>query len=157
QAQDDWFTNALKSKSPGDTFADPTVSGNGRLTSAQERAVGLDYISAFMQTYLGGTSAYLPLLKGDALPPASTDIAPGRPADVHTTYLAPDVPGSRFDVNRFDGSTTPGVTVSTSPTGIKVIPHLPDPAIITASDAQEPDYQNLAPNGNKILSRLQIQ
>jgi hypothetical protein len=151
KAADDWLSPSpdLQGRQ-GDPFADPTVAGNGRLTSAQQRAVGLDYVSAFMQTYLGGTSAYLPLLKGDALPPASTDIAPGMPADVHTTYLAPDVPGSRFDVNRFDGTTTPGVTVTTSATGLTTNQVALGTSIIaTKPGDHEPDYNN--------LSRLQIQ
>jgi hypothetical protein len=148
---DDWLSTIPAHQGrQGDPFADPTVAGNGRLTSAQERAVGLAYVSAFMQTYLGGTSAYLPLLKGDALPPASTDIAPGMPADVHTTYLAPDVTGSRFDVNRFDGTTTPGVTVTTSDTGLTINQVALGTSIIATNPTEhEPDHNH--------LSRLQIQ
>lgn len=71
-----------------------------RLTQAQERAVGLDYMAAFFRTYVGNatvpvTPAFLPMLRGDVPPPASalTD-------QVYVGYEAPDAPAFRRDVNR---------------------------------------------------------
>jgi hypothetical protein len=66
-----------------------------RLTQAQERGVGLDYMAAFFRAYLGNEAQFLPLLRGDVLPPASalTD-------QVFVSYEGPDTSTFRRDVNR---------------------------------------------------------
>jgi hypothetical protein len=45
--------------------------GNKRLTEAQQRATGVAYMSAFFRAYVGGESQFIPILTGDAPPPAS--------------------------------------------------------------------------------------
>jgi hypothetical protein len=89
-----------------DWLGAPTEPGIGRLTAAQQQAVGNAYITAFFRTYLGGETAFVPMLDGAALPPKSTDVATGQPADIHTTYLAPDTPSTRLDVDRMDKNTS---------------------------------------------------
>ncbi|HEX8686418.1 MAG TPA: hypothetical protein VF654_07945, partial [Pyrinomonadaceae bacterium] len=66
-ASDDWgFTSG------GSADAQcGTGTGNHRLTSAQQRGVGLAYIAAFMRAYVGGESAFVPYLTGEAAPPPS--------------------------------------------------------------------------------------
>ena len=44
---------------------------NQRLTEAQQRGTGLAYMTAFFRVYVGGESQFIPLLTGDAPPPAS--------------------------------------------------------------------------------------
>ena len=77
-----------------------TGAGNQRLTSAQQRGVGLAYIAGFFRTYVGGESQFLPMLTGEAPPPpsASTD-------DIFVSYQAPDDPNLRRDINRLLTST----------------------------------------------------
>lgn len=101
-AIDDWSALAKRANDP---FAG-TVPGNKRLTATQQQAVGATYVTAFFRRYLGNETAFDPLLKGDALPPVSTDVGLGVPADIHTTYFAPDLPTTRLDVNRLDRNTT---------------------------------------------------
>jgi hypothetical protein len=95
-ASDDWgFTSGGS--------ADPqcgTVSGNHRLTAAQQRGVGLAYISAVMRAYVGGESQFLPYLTGAAAPPPSAQTT-----ELHVSYHAPDTASKRRDVNRLLTST----------------------------------------------------
>jgi hypothetical protein len=71
------------------------VSGNKRLTDAQQRGTGLAYITAFFRTFLERESQFLPILTGDAPPPPSamTD-------DIFVSFHAPDDPRFRRDINR---------------------------------------------------------
>src|SRR5262249_14663762 len=46
-----------------------TVSGNQRLTEAQERGTGLAYLAAFFRAYVGGETQFIPIMPGDAPPP----------------------------------------------------------------------------------------
>jgi len=69
--------------------------GNQRLTEAQQRGTGLAYMSAFFRAYVGGESQFIPLLTGDAPPPASAQTN-----NLFVSYHAPDIPGIRLDVNR---------------------------------------------------------
>lgn len=71
------------------------VPGNHRLTEAQQRGVGLAYLSAFFRAYVGGESQFLPILTGDAPPPPSA-----KTKDLFVSYHAPDNPALRLDVNR---------------------------------------------------------
>jgi hypothetical protein len=77
-----------------------TVAGNKRLTAAQQQGVGLAYISAFMRVYVGAESQFLPLLTGEAPPPASAQTT-----NLHVSYHAPDSAATRRDVNRLLTST----------------------------------------------------
>jgi hypothetical protein len=77
-----------------------TVAGNHRLTSAQQRGVGLAYIAATMRAYVGGESAFLPYLTGEAAPPPSAQTS-----EIHVSYHAPDTAATRRDVNRLLTST----------------------------------------------------
>lgn len=72
-----------------------TGAGNKRLTSAQQRGTGLAYLSAFMRAYVGGETQFLPLLTGEAPPPASAQTT-----NLHVSYHAPDTATARRDVNR---------------------------------------------------------
>ncbi|HLM55317.1 MAG TPA: hypothetical protein VK422_04265 [Pyrinomonadaceae bacterium] len=72
-----------------------TVAGNKRLTAAQQRGVGLAYISAVMRAYVGGETQFLPHLTGQSAPPPSAQTT-----DLHVSYHAPDAASKRRDVNR---------------------------------------------------------
>jgi hypothetical protein len=64
-----------------------------RLTEAQQRGTGLAYMSAFFRAYVGGESQFLPILTGDAPPPAS--------AQTNNLFVSYHAPASlRLDVNR---------------------------------------------------------
>jgi hypothetical protein len=75
-------------------------AGSERLTAAQQHGTGLAYASGFLRAYLGGESAFLPMLRGDEPPPPSamTDA-------VHVSYHAPDDPVVRQDLNRLLNAT----------------------------------------------------
>jgi hypothetical protein len=77
-----------------------TGAGNHRLTPAQERGVGLAYISAVMRVYVGGESQFVPYLTGEAAPPPSAQTS-----EIHVSYHAPDTAATRRDVNRLLTST----------------------------------------------------
>jgi hypothetical protein len=94
---DDW--TAYTSGGSGDAQCG-TVSGNHRLTSAQQRGVGLAYISATMRAYVGGETQFLPYLTGAAAPPPSAQTS-----EIHVSYHAPDTAATRRDVNRLLTST----------------------------------------------------
>ena len=72
-----------------------SVRGNQRLTEAQQRGTGLAYLTAFFRAYVGGESQFIPLLTGDAPPPASATTD-----KLFVSYHAPDTPALRLDVNR---------------------------------------------------------
>ena len=77
-----------------------TGAGNGRLTSAEQRAVGTAYMAGFFRYTLGGETALEPLFTGVAPPPASVG-----DADLAVGYHAPDAADRRLDVNRWVDST----------------------------------------------------
>src|SRR6185369_8421673 len=66
-----------------------------RLTEAQQRGTGLAYMSAFFRAYVGGETQFIPILTGDAPPPASAQTT-----NLFVSYHAPDNPELRLDVNR---------------------------------------------------------
>ena len=72
-----------------------TVKGNQRLTEAQQRGTGLAYMTAFFRAYVGGETQFLPILTGDAPPPASAQTS-----NIFVSYHAPDNPELRLDLNR---------------------------------------------------------
>ena len=89
-AADDWLSFVQSG------HADPhcgSVKGNKRLTEAQQRGTGLAYMSAFFRAYVGGEQQFIPILTGDAPPPASA-----LTNDLFVSYHAPA--GLRRDVNR---------------------------------------------------------
>ena len=94
---DDW--TAFTTGGSGDAQCG-TGAGNHRLTAAQERGVGLAYISAVMRAYVGGESQFLPYLTGEAPPPPSAQTT-----EIHVSYHAPDTATTRRDVNRLLTST----------------------------------------------------
>jgi hypothetical protein len=70
-----------------------------RLTQAQERAVGLDYMAGFLRTFVGNATVpvatgFLPMLRGDVPPPASA-----LTSQVFIGYEGPNTPAFRRDVN----------------------------------------------------------
>lgn len=95
------WTPGMFAAGAGDDWAsttDPqcgTVSGNKRLTSAQQRGTGLAYVSAFMRVYVGRETAFLPILTGQAPPPASAQTT-----NLYVSYHAPDTASTRRDINR---------------------------------------------------------
>jgi hypothetical protein len=93
-----------------------TVSGNKRLTAAQQRGTGLAYISAAMRAYVGGETQFLPYLTGAAAPPPSAQTT-----NLHVSYHAPDTSATRRDVNRLLASanlTTNTLGGATAQTGL---------------------------------------
>jgi hypothetical protein len=92
----------------GGTSDDGNSGPPSRLTEAQQQGTGLAYMSAFFRTYLGGETQFLPILTGDAPPPASATVAPDR---IHIGYLPADDPLDRRDVNRL--LTTANLTTNT--------------------------------------------
>ena len=67
-----------------------------RLTETQQRGTGLAYMTAFFRAYVGGETQFIPILTGDAPPPASAQTS-----SIFVSYHAPDNPELRLDVNRF--------------------------------------------------------
>ena len=80
--------------------------GNQRLTEAQQRGTGLAYMTAFFRAYVGGETQFMPILTGDAPPPASAQTN-----NLFVSYHAPDNPELRLDVNRLLNDTN--LTVNT--------------------------------------------
>jgi hypothetical protein len=70
----------------------------GRLTEQEQRRVGIAYVVSFFRRYVGDKALPGRVWTGEVTPP----IAPARTA---VSYLAPDTPATRLDVDRFD---TPG-------------------------------------------------
>lgn len=66
-----------------------------RLSEADQQQSFVAYANAFLRTHLGGETEYLPLLRGEAEPPAGAAAAA-----VRTTYMPPDLAGERLVVNR---------------------------------------------------------
>jgi hypothetical protein len=71
-----------------------------RLTEAQQRGTGLAYMTAFFRAYVGGETQFIPILTGDAPPPASAQTT-----NLFVSYHAPDNPALRLDVNRLLNNT----------------------------------------------------
>jgi hypothetical protein len=86
------------------------TSCTDRLTQVEERRVGAAYIVGFFRRYVGGETVFDPMWTGADAPDS---IAPARTL---VSYLAPDTPGRRMDVDRFAdpsslGTTDPGGAV----------------------------------------------
>jgi hypothetical protein len=89
--------------SPDGGFPGGTDDGNPgpptRLLPALQRSAGVTYMSAFFRTYLGPTQQFLSVLDGDLPPPPSAVVSADR---IHTSYLPPDNPAQRRDINRLN-------------------------------------------------------
>lgn len=90
---DDWLNG--ESGHTTDGYCSASVSGNGRLSEAQERGTGNAYLSAFFRRYVGSETTYDSIVVGDASPPPSA-----QGGNVISSYHAPDNPAVRRDVNR---------------------------------------------------------
>jgi hypothetical protein len=89
------FFNRVWSPSGGypGSFDDGRYSGcSGRLTARQERHVGAAFIVGFFRRYLGDETAIDPMWTGAA--------APQGVAPTLVSYLAPDAPDQRLDIDR---------------------------------------------------------
>lgn len=92
---DDWLR-----QDPDNIDPHCASTASSRLTAAQQRNVGSAYMAAFFRRYIGGETAFDPLLKGDVAPPPSA-----QGAVVRVGYHAPDQGWQRRDVNRLLGTT----------------------------------------------------
>ncbi len=91
------FFNTVWSPSGGfpGAFDDGSRACPGRLTEIQQRRVGRTYVIGFFRRYVGGTTSLDPMWTGEATP---ASIAP---AQTLVSYLAPDTPATRLDLDRF--------------------------------------------------------
>ena len=141
--------------------ADPQCGkgkGNKRLTEAQQRGTGLAYMAAFFRTYVGGETQFLPILTGDAPPPASAQTN-----NLFVSYHAPDNPELRLDVNRLLSNSSLTVNrVGGAVTQIGLTPYElcggddPQPAICLPDqpNARQPHTTPSARSGARGLSQL---
>jgi acetyl esterase/lipase len=95
------FFNTVWSPSSGipGAFNDAYRCPGGQLTEIQQRRVGIAYVASFFRRYVGGAANQGPIWTGEVTPPMIA------PATTAVTYLAPDTPATRLDVDRF---TDPG-------------------------------------------------
>jgi hypothetical protein len=98
-----------------------------RLTEAQQRGTGLAYISAFFRAYVGGETQFIPLLTGDAPPPASA-----LNNNLFVSYHAPA--NRRLDVNRLLNDTN----LTTNTLGGAAIQTALSPYELCGGDAPQP-------------------
>ena len=88
------------------------TSCDDQLTQLEQRRVGVRYVVSFFRRYVGGEASLDPMWTGAATPSSI------EPARTLVSYLAPDTPEMRRDVDRF---TDPG-DLSTGETGGSVSP-----------------------------------
>ncbi|HYV84224.1 MAG TPA: hypothetical protein VE931_11945 [Pyrinomonadaceae bacterium] len=152
-AIDDWKTFVHGGNSDSQCGSS---KGNQRLTEAQQRGVGLAYMSAFFRAYVGGETQFLPLLTGDAPPPPSAQTS-----NLFVSYHAPA--NRRLDVNRLldDTSLTTnnlgGAAIQTalSPYDLCGGPApQPQRCIAEANNAQQPHTTPSARSPLRGLSQL---
>ena len=127
-----------------------------RLTEAQQRGTGLAYMSAFFRAYVGGESQFIPLLTGDAPPPASAQTS-----NLFVSYHAPA--GLRLDVNRLLNDTNLTTnTLGAAATQTALTPYelcggdapQPQRCIPEANNAQQPHTTPSARSPLRGLSQL---
>jgi Cellulose binding domain len=107
----DDFTAGFSPFPSSDPFCGPAVPGNGRLTSAQQRAVGLAYVAAFFRFHIGGETDFGPLLRGDMPPPATVD---------PRVFIGFQPPSSRRrDLNRLNDASELLLTTLTGTGGVQ--------------------------------------
>jgi len=134
--------------------------GNGkdsqRLTEAQQRGTGVAYLSAFFRAYVGGESQFLPILTGDAPPPAS--------ATTNNLFVSYHAPSSlRLDVNRLLNDTNLTLnTLGDAVTQLGLTPYdlcggeAPQPAVCLPGqpNARQPHTTPSARSAARGLSQL---
>ena len=111
------FFNTVWSPSGGvpGAFDDGSRRCPGRLTEIQQRRVGRAYVVGFFRRYVGGTTSLDPMWTGEATPAAIA------PAQTRVSYLAPDTPATRLDLDRFTdagGLTRDATGGRVTPTGL---------------------------------------
>ncbi len=107
------FFNTVWSPSSGIPGSfDDAYGCPGQLTETQQRRVGIAYVVSFFRRYVAESAETSGIWTGEVTP---TSIDPARTA---VTYLAPDTPADRLDVDRF---TDPG-DLSTNQMGGAVSP-----------------------------------
>jgi len=152
-ALDDWVTFVHGGNSDSQCGSS---KGNQRLTEAQQRGVGLAYMSAFFRAYVGGETQFLPLLTGDAPPPASAQTS-----NLFVSYHAPA--NRRLDVNRLlddTNLTTNNLGGAAIPTALSPYDLCGGPApqpqrcIASANNAQQPHTTPSARSPLRGLSQL---
>lgn len=135
-----------------------TGRGSQRLTEAQQRGTGLAYMTAFFRAYVGGETQFLPILTGDAPPPASAQTN-----NLFVSYHAPDNPELRLDVNRLLSNSSLTVNrVGGAVTQIGLTPYElcggndPQPAVCLPDqpNARQPHTTPSARSGARGLSQL---
>jgi hypothetical protein len=133
-----------------------TGLGNGRLTAAQQRAVGLAYLATFFRTQVGGESGFFGYIDGSA----------GKPPTVSTLNLHASYQGNnsqRRDINRLLTAadlTTNFLGGATSQTGLS--PHdlcggaLPQPlhCLTAQSTSRQPHTTPSARSSMRGMSSL---
>jgi len=123
-AVDDWVTFVHGGNSDSHCGSSKT---NQRLTEAQQRGVGLAYMTAFFRAYVGGETQFLPLLTGEAPPPASAQTS-----NLFVSYHAPA--NRRLDVNRVLNDTN----LTTNTLGGAAIQTALSPYDLCGGDAPQP-------------------
>jgi len=129
---------------------------NQRLTEEQQRGTGLAYMAAFFRAYVGGESQFIPLLTGDAPPPASAQTN-----NLFVSYHAPAT--QRLDVNRLLNETNLTLnTLSGAVTQLGLTPYdlcggeAPQPAVCLPGqpNARQPHTTPSARSAARGLSQL---
>src|SRR5215204_1382055 len=152
-AANDWLAFVPGGHSDSQCGSGP---GNQRLTEAQQRGTGLAYMTAFFRAYVGGESQFIPLLTGDAPPPAS--------AQTNNLFVSYHAPANvRLDVNRL--LSDPNLTTNTlggAATQTALSPYelcggdapQPQRCIADANNAQQPHTTPSARSPLRGLSQL---
>jgi hypothetical protein len=152
---DDW--NAFVSGGTSDPHCG-TGASNQRLTAAQQRGTGAAFLTAFFRSYQKGESQFLPILTGDAPPPASAQTT-----NLFVSYHAPDEPALRRDVNRLLTATNLTLNTLGGATGQNgLTPHdlcggespQPQHCLPTQSTARQPHTTPSARSTKRGLSQL---
>ncbi|HEX6046030.1 MAG TPA: hypothetical protein VFZ22_16170 [Pyrinomonadaceae bacterium] len=152
-ATNDWLTFVVGGHSDSQCGSGPT---NKRLTEAQQRGTGLAYMSAFFRAYVGGETQFLPILTGDAPPPASAATN-----DLFVSYHAPA--NARLDVNRLlDNTNLTLNTLGGAVTQLGLTPYdlcggeAPQPAVCLPGqpNARQPHTTPSARSARRGLSQL---
>jgi hypothetical protein len=93
-SSDDW---AARDSTQTDAWCGTSASGNGRLSSAQQRGFGAAYLSAFFRRYLLGAKQFDGILNGQSPPPPSAQTS-----TIYSGYFPADA--DRKDLNRLSTS-----------------------------------------------------
>jgi len=119
------FFNTVWSPSsayPG-TFDDGSLVCVNRLTEAEQRRAGSVFVVNYFRRYLGGTLSLDPLWTGARVPSAIA------PAKALVTYMPPDDPARRIDLDRFTTAsslTTNALGGAVTPTALTRVDWCPD-------------------------------